>query len=36
LATPNTTIEDESDFNNDGIIYTLEGYSVELSEKGAQ
>ena len=36
LATPNTTIEDESDFNNDGIIYTLEGYSVELSEKGVQ
>jgi len=36
LVTPNTTIEDESDFNNDGIIYTLEGYSVELSEKGAQ
>ena len=36
LVTPNTTIEDESDFNNDGIIYTLEGYSVELSEKGVQ
>jgi len=33
---PLYTIEDESDFNNDGIIYTLNGYSVELSEKGAQ
>ena len=33
---PLYTIEDESDFNNDGIIYTLEGYSVELSEKGVQ
>jgi len=33
---PLYTIEDESDFNNDGIIYTLKGYSVELSEKGAQ
>ena len=33
---PNTTIEDDSKYNNDGIIYTLTGYSVELSEKGAQ
>jgi hypothetical protein len=33
---PLYTIEDESDFNNDGIIYTLKGYSVELSEKGVQ
>lgn len=32
---PFSTIEDESDFDNDGIIYTLEGFSVELSEKGA-
>jgi hypothetical protein len=36
LDIPLYTIEDESDFNNDGIIYTLEGSSVELSEKGAQ
>ncbi len=33
---PLSTIEDESDFNNDGTIYTLKGFSVELSEKGAQ
>ena len=33
---PNTTIEDDSKYNNDGIIYTLTGYSVELSEKAAQ
>ena len=33
---PNTAIEDDSKYNNDGIIYTLTGYSVELSEKGAQ
>ncbi len=33
---PLSTIEDESDFDNDGTIYTLKGFSVELSEKGAQ
>ena len=33
---PNTTIEDDSAYDNDGIIYTLTGYSIELSEKGAQ
>ena len=33
---PLSTIEDESDFDNDGTIYTLKGFAVELSEKGAQ
>ena len=33
---PLSTIEDESDFDNDGTIYTLNGFSVELSEKGAK
>ena len=33
---PLTIIEDDSRYNNDGIIYTKAGYSVELSEKGAQ
>ena len=33
---PLSTIEDESDFDNDGTIYTLKGFSVELSEKGTQ
>ena len=33
---PLTLIEDDSRYNNDGIIYTKAGYSVELSEKGAQ
>jgi len=36
LDKPLSTIEDESDFDNDGIIYTLEGYSIGLSKKGAQ
>ena len=36
LEEPQSTIEDESeDFNNDGIIYTKTGYSIELSKKGA-
>ena len=29
-------IQDDSGYNNDGSIYTLTGYSVELSKKGAQ
>ena len=33
---PHTIIEDDSGYDNDGIIYTLTGYSVELSKKGAQ
>ena len=33
-ATP--TIKDESDHGHDGTIYTLEGYSVELSKKNVQ
>ena len=33
---PLSVIEDDSGYNNDGIIYTKTGYSVELSEKGAQ
>jgi len=33
---PLSTIEDESDFDNDGTIYTLNGFSIELSEKGAK
>ena len=36
LEEPNTAIEDDSGYDNDGIIYTLTGYSIELSEKGAQ
>jgi len=37
LEKPITTIEDDSGFNNDGIIYTIsEKFSVELSKKGAQ
>ena len=37
LEKPITIIEDDSGFNNDGIIYTiLEKFSVELSKKGAQ
>ena len=33
---PNSVIEDDSGYDNDGTIYTLTGYSVELSNKGAQ
>ena len=33
---PHSIIKDDSGYNNDGIIYTLTGYSVELSKKGAQ
>ena len=33
---PNSVIEDDSGHNNDGIIYTLKGYTVELSNKGVQ
>ena len=33
---PLSTIKDESDFDNDGTIYTQNGFSVELSEKGAK
>ena len=37
LEKPITIIEDDSGFNNDGIIYTIsEKVSVELSKKGAQ
>ena len=37
LEKPTSVIEDDSGFNNDGIIYTIsEKYSVELSKKGAQ
>ena len=37
LEKPITIIEDDSGFNNDGIIYTIsEKFSVELSKKGAQ
>ena len=32
---PQIVIEDESN-NNNGYIYTLDGYSIELSEKGAK
>ena len=33
----NSVIEDDSRYNNDGIIYSIsKEYSVELSEKGAQ
>ena len=33
---PQAIIEDDSGYDNDGSIYTLTGYSVELSIKGAQ
>ena len=33
---PLTIIEDDSEHDNDGTIYTLNGFSVELSEKGAK
>jgi len=33
---PLTIIEDDSEHDNDGNIYTLSGFSVELSEKGAK
>ena len=33
---PHSNIEDDSAYDNDGIIYTLTGYSIELSKKGAQ
>ena len=33
---PHSDIEDDSAYDNDGIIYTLTGYSIELSKKGAQ
>ena len=33
---PLTNIEDDSAHDNDGNIYTLSGFSVELSEEGAQ
>ena len=33
---PHSVIEDDSGYNNDGIIYTLTGYTVELSNKGVQ
>ena len=34
---PHSAIEDDSKYNNDGIIYSIsKEYSVELSEKGAQ
>ena len=34
---PHSVIEDDSRYNNDGIIYSIsKEYSVELSEKGAQ
>ena len=33
---PLTLIEDDSEYDNDGNIYTLSGFSVELSEKGAK
>ena len=37
LEKPLNIIEDDSGFDNDGIIYTIsEKYSVELSKKGAQ
>ena len=32
---PQIIIDDDSGFNNSGIIYTLTGYSIELSKKGA-
>jgi len=33
---PLTVIEDDSGYDNNGNIYTLPGFSVELSEEGAQ
>ena len=33
---PLSTIEDDSEHDNDGNIYTLSGFSIELSEKGAK
>ena len=33
---PHSVIEDDSGYNNDGIIYTLSGYSVELSKNGTR
>jgi len=33
---PYSIIEDDSGYDNDGTIYTLTGYSIELSKKGAQ
>ena len=33
---PHSVIEDDSGYDNDGIIYTITGYSVELSKKGPQ
>ena len=33
---PLTIIEDASEHDNDGNIYSLSGFSVELSEKGAK
>jgi len=36
LSEATATIIDESKHNNDGPIYTLENYSIELSEKGSQ
>jgi len=36
ILEPNALMEDESEYNNDGIIYTLPNYTVELSKKGAQ
>ena len=34
LQEPTYTIKDESENGNNGIIYTLTGYSLELSDKG--
>ena len=34
LQEPTYTIKDESENRNNGIIYTLTGYSLELSDKG--
>ena len=36
MEEPQIVIEDDSGYNNDGTIYTLTGYSVELSKKGVQ
>lgn len=36
LDKPVSIIEDESDFENDATIYSLSGYSVQLSEKGVK
>jgi hypothetical protein len=35
LEEPQAIIEDESDFDNHGTIYTKSGYSIELSKLGA-